>query len=134
MRLELRSDLAKFLALATTWALFIVPTTASAQDHVVALAELEGTFRSKAEARARNIEDIDRVMALPAATKELQRLNVTQRQIHAAASTLNDEELMRLAQNARGAEQEVQGGFIVGILALIGLIVVIVIILSIVPH
>jgi len=134
MKSQLRRDLAKLMALTTTWVLFITPTVASAQNHVVPLAELESGLRSKAEARAKSIEDIDRVMALPAATKELQRLNVTQSQVHAAVSTLNDVELTQLAQNARGAEQEVQGGFIVGILALIGLIVVIIIVLSIVHH
>lgn len=131
MKLQLRSDLAKLMAVMTTWAMFISPTIASAQDHVVPLAELERGLRSKAEARAKSIEDIDRVMALPAATKELQRVNVTQGQIHAAVSRLSDDELAQLAQSARGAEQEVQGGIIVGLLALIGLIVVIVIILGV---
>lgn len=131
MRLHWQGELAKFMALTTTWVMFIAPTTASAQDHVVPLAEVERAVQSKAEARAKSIEDIDRVMALPVATKELQRVNLTQSQVHAAVSSLNDEELARLAQQARGAEQEVQGGLIVGVLALIGAIVVIVIILGI---
>jgi hypothetical protein len=134
MRLHLRGELAKLMALTTTWAMFIAPTVASAQDHVVPLAEVERAVRSKAETRAQSIADIDRVMSLPVATKELQRVNVSQSQIHAAVSTLSDEELARLAQQARSSEQEVQGGFIVGILALIGLIVVIVIVLAVVAH
>ena len=131
MKLHLRGELAKLMALTTTWAMFIAPTMTYAQDHVVPLAEVERAMRSKSEARARSIEDIDRVMSLPVAVKELQRVNVTQSQVHAAVSKLNDEELARLAQRARGAEQEVQGGIIVGLLALIGLIVVIVIILGV---
>lgn len=134
MRLHWRVELAKLMALTTTWAMFIVPTMASAQDHVVPLAEVEGALRSKAEARVQSIADIDRVMSLPVATKELQRVNVTQSQVHAAISSLNDAELARLALRARASEQEVQGGFIVGILALIGLIVVIVIVLAVVAH
>lgn len=134
MKLHLRGKLAQLMALTTTWALFIAPTMASAQDHVVPLAEVERAVSSKAEARAKSLEDIDRVMSLPAATKELQRAKVTQSQVHAAVSTLSDKELARLAQQARDAEQEVQGGFIFGILALIGLIVVIVVVLAIVAH
>ena len=134
MRLHLRGELAKLMALTTTWAMFIVPTMASAQNHVVPLAEVERAVRSKAEARVQSIEDIVRVMSLPAATKDFQRVNVTQSQVHAAVSSLSDEELTRLALRARDSEQEVQGGFIVGILALIGLIVVIVIVLAVVAH
>ena len=134
MRLHLRGELAKLMALTTTWAMFIAPTTASAQDHVVPLAEVERAVHSKAEARTKSIEDIDRVLSLPAATKELQRVKVTQSQVHAAVSSLSDEELARLAERARDAEQEVQGGLIVGILDIIGAIVVIVIILGILFH
>lgn len=131
MKIHFKSELAKLMALATTWAMFIAPTMASAQDHVVPLAEVERAMRTKSEARAKSIADIDRVMSLPPAVKELQRVNVTQTQVHAAVSTLNDEELARLAQRARGAEQEVQGGIVVGLLALIGLIVVVVIVLGV---
>jgi hypothetical protein len=44
-----------------------------------------------------------------------------------AVATLNDSELARLSDRARASEKDVQGGLIVGILALIGLIVVIII-------
>ena len=131
MKLHFKSELARLMALTTTWAMFIVPTMASAQDHVVPLAEVERAMRTKSEARAESIADIDRVMALAPAVKELQRVNVTPGQVHAAVSALNDEEVARLAQRARGAEHEVQGGIVVGLLALIGLIVVIVIVLGV---
>jgi hypothetical protein len=45
---------------------------------------------------------------------------------------LSDDELARLADRARASEKDVQGGLIVGILALIGLIVVIIIVVAIV--
>ena len=49
-----------------------------------------------------------------------------------AIAQLSDDELARLATKARSAEQDVQGGLIVGLLALIGLIVVIIIVVSLV--
>jgi len=47
---------------------------------------------------------------------------------------LNDEELSRLADRARAVEQDVQGGLIVGLLALIGLIVVILVVVIVVTN
>ncbi len=132
MRSILRGELAKLMAATTVWAMFISPSLATAQDHVVPLAEIERAARSKAEARAQNLADIDRVVGLPAAAKELERVKVSRTQVRAAVASLSDEELARLAAQARTAEVDVQGGFLVGILALIGLIVVIVIVLAVV--
>jgi len=47
-----------------------------------------------------------------------------------AISQLSDQELARLADQARASEKDVQGGLIVGLLALIGLIVVIIIVVA----
>jgi hypothetical protein len=52
--------------------------------------------------------------------------------MRAAVATLSDAELARLSDRARSSEKDVEGGLIVGILALIGLIVVIIIVVSLV--
>jgi hypothetical protein len=109
----------------------VLPQQAMAQEHVVPLAELQGKLRSAAEERAKNIADIQRVLSYPAATQALQKSNVNQEQMRMAVATLSDVELARLADQARTSEQDVQGGLIVGILALIGLIVVIIIVVAI---
>lgn len=103
-----------------------------AQDHVVPLTELHGQARDAAQARTRNIQDIERILSYPAAAQALAKSNVSSQQVSQAVSTLDNDELARLADRARASEKDVQGGFIVGILALIGLIVVIIIVLTVV--
>lgn len=109
-----------------------LPIAAASDEHVVPLAELHQNVRSAAEQRARNISDIDRVLSYPAAREALGKSGVSPDQMRAAVATLNDQELTRLADRARASEKDVQGGLIVGILALIGLIVVIIIVISVV--
>ena len=122
-------------AVLTAYCVFFmaaVPQHAAAQQHVVPLSELYGSMRSAAEVRARNEADIQRLLSLPAARDAMQKANLDEGRVLRAMSVLSDQELSRLADRARAAEQDVQGGFIVGLLALIGLIVVILIVVSIV--
>jgi hypothetical protein len=115
------------LSAATT-----MPVPMWADDHVLPLTELRDQARSASEDRATNIEDIERVLSYPAAAQALGKSNVNGEQMRRAVATLSDEELARLANKARTSEKDVQGGLIVGILALIGLIVVIIIVVSLV--
>jgi len=100
-------------------------------DHVVQLRELHDQARSVSAERGKNISDIERVLAYPAAAAALQKENVNQDQVHRAVATLDDAELARLAKQARTSEADVKGGLIVGILALIGLIVVIIVVVAV---
>lgn len=113
-------------------AFFVVSMQASAQQHVVPLAELQSKLQAASEARASNIADIERVLSYPAAVQALEKSGVKQEQVRTAVATLSNDELARLADKARGAEKDVEGGIIVGILALIGLIVVILIVIAVV--
>ena len=110
----------------------IMPVPMWADDHVLPLTELRDKARSASEDRAKNIEDIERVLSYPAAAQALAKSNVNGDQVRRAVATLSDQELANLANKARTSEKDVQGGLIVGILALIGLIVVIIIVLSLV--
>jgi hypothetical protein len=110
----------------------IMPVPVRADDHVLPLKELHEKARSASEGRSKNIEDIERVLSYPAAAQALAKSNVNGDQMRRAVATLSDDELARLADRARASEKDVQGGFIVGILALIGLIVVIIIVVAVV--
>jgi hypothetical protein len=110
----------------------MIPVPMWADDHVVPLTELHQRARSASENRAKNITDIERVLSYPAAAEALERSNVNRDQMRRAVATLSDDELTRLADRARASEKDVQGGFIVGILALIGLIVVSIIVVALV--
>jgi hypothetical protein len=115
---------------ATTF--FVVSMQASAQQHVVPLAELQSKVQAVSQDRTQNIGDIERVLSYPAAVQALEKSGVKQEQVRTAVATLSNDELARLAQKARAAEKDVEGGLIVGILALIGLIVVILIVIAVV--
>lgn len=105
---------------------------ACAQEHVVPLNELQNKAAESGEARSRNMQDIERILAYPAAADALAKANVKPDQVHKAVATLDNAELARLADRARASEKDVQGGLIVGILALIGLIVVIIVVVTVV--
>jgi hypothetical protein len=104
----------------------------AAESHVVDLSELQHDLKSSQEARAKNLADIERVLSLPAAQEALAKAQLTTARVTTAIAELDDAELARLADRARVAEKDVEGGFIVGLLALIGLVVVVLIVLSVV--
>jgi hypothetical protein len=110
----------------------LTASQAAAEEHIVPLTELQGQIRTAAEQRAKNLEDIQRVLSYPAAAAALKKSNVSQDQMRMAVATLSDDELVRLSDRARASEKDVEGGLIVGILALIGLVVVILIVIAVV--
>jgi hypothetical protein len=108
--------------------------SAFAEEHLVPLSELHGKLHSAADARQKNVGDIERVLSYPAATSALAKYHVSREQMRTAVATLSDAELAHFADRARASEQDVQGGFIIGILALIGLVVVIIIVVEFVAE
>lgn len=106
----------------------------AAEDHIVPLTDLRQHLQSTAQQRAANQADLVRVLTLPAAEAEFAKYNITPAQVRTAIATLSETELNRLASRARAAEKDVEGGIIVGLLALIGLIVVIIVVVSIVAE
>lgn len=126
----------QLLALITTFTVlsyvgFSRPT-AAAETHVVDLAELNQDLRHLQQERAENFADIERVLSLPAAQGALAKSQVDPSRMMPAIAELDDDELSRLADQARAAEKDVEGGLIVGMLALIGLIVVVVVIFTVI--
>jgi len=103
---------------------------AGQDEHVVPLSDLHRDLNATASQRARNLADIDRVLAAPAVQEQLNRAKVKSDRIHSAISALDDQELARLADRARAADQEVHAGlsgeawFLAGLAVFILLIVV----------
>jgi hypothetical protein len=106
-------------------------SAALAQEHITPLAAVREDLRRTASQRTSNLGDIERVLALPEAQRQLAKARVSSDQALKAVSLLNDEEVARLAARARSAEEDVQGGFIIGLLALIGAITVIIIVVAV---
>lgn len=123
-----------YLAVITALAVFtyVMPQPAVAETHVVGLSELQQDLSHSHEARAKDLGDIERVLSLPAAQEALSAAHLEMPRVESAIASLNDAELSRLAVRARAVEQDVQGGVIVGLLALIGLIVVVIVVISVV--
>ena len=105
---------------------------ADAQEHLVPLSEVRHDLESAAAQRASNISDIERLLARPEAQQELAKAKLNSSQVEKAISLMNDDELARLASRARSADQDVHGGFIKTILAIIGAIVVIIVVVAVV--
>ncbi len=104
---------------------------AQPQDHVLPLPAVRQELSHAASQRATDLADIQRLLARPEAQQELAKARITPGQAQKAISVMSDQELARLAARARSADQDVQGGFIVGLLAIIGAITVIVIVLAV---
>lgn len=128
MKAALQQSLASLMAVA----MLATASPVMAQEHVVPLSEMQNSARTAGQARSGNLADINRVLSLPQAQDALRKAQVNPDRMNEAIAQLDDQELSRLADRARAAEQDVQGGLIVGLLALIGLIVVIIIVVSLV--
>ena len=110
---------------------YAVPARAGQSDeHVVPLADLRAQVSAAAAVRAENLADIERVLANPAAEAELSRLNTGREQLKSAISRLDDQELARLAERARAADQDIRAGGKGQILFLSGLAIVILLIVT----
>jgi hypothetical protein len=132
MTLRPYQSIAMTTALAVFSSTSIPQAAMAAEPHVVPLAELQQSAHASQTARAQNLKDLDRVLSLPQSQEALGKAKMNPNHVKIAIASLSDQELDRLAQKARTAEQEVEGGIIVGLLALIGLVVVIIIVLAIV--
>lgn len=122
------------IAMTTALAVFSMtsmPQAMAAESHVVPLAELQQSAQASQASRAQNLKDLERVLSLPQSQEALNKAKVNPNHVRVAIASLSDQELDRLAQKARTAEQEVEGGIIVGLLALIGLVVVILIVVAV---
>ena len=109
MQFDLRQSLR--VAVATLLvALFIVPTDALAQSHVVSPADLQREAVAASQVRQHNLDSVQRLLSTPAAEKALKSAKMDTQQVKTAVSTLSDQELAQLAARADKAQADFAAG------------------------
>src|SRR3981081_924236 len=109
MHFDLRQSLR--MAIATVLvALFIVPTDALAQSHVVSPADLQKATTAASQARQHNLDSIQNLLSTPTAEKALKSAKMDVRQGKTAASPLHDKELAQLGARADKAQADFAAG------------------------
>src|ERR1043166_3735061 len=109
MQFDLRQSLR--VAVATLLvALFIVPTDARAQSHVVSPADLQREAVAASQVRQHNLDSVQRLLSTPAAEKALKSAKMDTQQVKTAVSTLSDQELAQLAAKADKAQADFAAG------------------------
>jgi len=133
MQFDLRQPLR--VAVATLLvALFIVPTDALAQSHVVSPADLQKEAVAASQVRQHNLDSVQRLLSTPAAKKALKSAKMDTQQVKTAVSTLNDQELAQLAARADKAQADFAAGTLSErdlILIILGIAVLVLIIVAV---
>jgi hypothetical protein len=115
-------------------ALFIVPTDALAQSHVVSPADLQKATTAASQVRQHNLDSIQRLLSTPTAEQALKSAKMDPQQVTTAVSTLNDQELAQLAARADKAQADFYAGNLSQrdlILIILGIAVLILIIVAV---
>jgi hypothetical protein len=133
MQFDLRQSLR--VAVATLLvALFIVPTDALAQSHVVSPADLQREAVAASQVRQHNLDSVQRLLSTPAAEKALKSAKMDTQQVKTAVSTLGDQELAQLAARADKAQADFAAGDLSErdlILIILGIAVLVLIIVAV---
>jgi len=133
MQFDLRQSLR--VAVATLLvALFIVPTDALAQSHVVSPADLQREAVAASQVRQHNLDSVQRLLSTPAAEKALKSAKMDTQQVKTAVSTLSDQELAQLAAKADKAQADFAAGNLSErdlILIILGIAVLVLIIVAV---
>ena len=133
MQFDLRQSLR--VAVATLLvALFIVPTDALAQSHVVSPADLQKEAIAASQVRQHNLDSVQRLLSTPAAEKALKSAKMDTQQVKTAVSTLSDQELAQLAAKADKAQADFAAGDLSErdlILIILGIAVLVLIIVAV---
>jgi hypothetical protein len=133
MQFDLRQSLR--VAVATLLvALFIVPTDALAQSHVVSPADLQKEAVAASQVRQHNLDSVQRLLSTPAAEKALKSAKMDTQQVKTAVSTLSDQELAQLAARADRAQADFAAGTLSErdlILIILGIAVLVLIIVAV---
>ncbi|HKD80705.1 MAG TPA: hypothetical protein VKH81_13485 [Candidatus Angelobacter sp.] len=133
MQFDLRQSLR--MAIATMLvALFIVPTDALAQSHVVSAVDLQKQAVTASQARQHNLETVEHLLSTPAAEKAMKSAKMDSQQVKTAVSSLNDQELAQLAARADKAQADFAAGNLTErdlVLIILGIAVLILIIVAV---
>jgi hypothetical protein len=81
-----------------------------AQTHVVSPADLKNEAAAASTTRQQNLETINSFLSSPRVEEALGKAGLDPAQLKAAVSTLNDEELVRLAARSQKAQSDLAAG------------------------
>lgn len=81
-----------------------------AQTHVVSPADLQKEIVSTSQARQHNIDSVRQFLSTPTAEKALKTAKIDPNQIKSAVSTLDDQELAKIAARADKAQADFAAG------------------------
>ena len=109
MQFDLRQCLRMVIATVLV-ALFIVPTDALAQSHVVSPADLQKQAVAASQVRQHNLETVEHLLSTPTAEKAMKSAKLDPQQVKTAVSTLSDQELAQLAVRADRAQADFSAG------------------------
>jgi len=115
-------------------ALFIVPTDALAQSHVVSPADLQKEAVAASQVRQHNLETVQQLLSTPTAEKAMKSAKMDPQQVKNAVSTLDDQELAQLAARADRAQADFAAGSLSErdlVLIILGVAVLILIIVAV---
>ena len=99
-----RFTICLFLALA------VIPSLLSAGTHVVSPADLQKAVQAAADARQHNVDTLTGFLASSNAQKALASVGIDPAQVKTAVSSLDDQELARLAARAEKAQDDFAAG------------------------
>ena len=91
-------------------AVFAVPVNVVAQTHVVSEAELQKATTAATQARQQNIETIQKFLSSEKAKEALKTAHIEPQRVTQAVSSLDDQELSRLAARANKAQADFAAG------------------------
>ena len=123
---------ARSLTVSVLVPIFGFAASPSAQSHVVSPADLRKEAVAASSARQHNVGTINDFLSSPKAEKVLANAGINPSELKTAVSSLNDQELARLAARTEGAQADFAAGrltdrdvlfILVGIAALILIIV-----------
>jgi hypothetical protein len=81
-----------------------------AQTHVVSAADLEKELLTASQSRQHNLQAVQQFLSTPRAEKAMKSAQIDPRQVQVAVSTLDDEELARIASRADKAQVDFKAG------------------------
>ena len=109
MQFDFRQSLRAVIAIVLV-GIFIVPTEAIAQSHVVSPADLQKQVVAASQARQQNLEAVQNLLSTPAAEKAMKSAKIDARQVKTAVASLDDQELAQLAARANKAQADFSAG------------------------
>lgn len=131
----MRSSVRQFARAVTACLLvtiFAAPHSLSAQTHVVSPAELQKESVAATRARQHNLATVREFLSSSKAESALRSAGMDPAQVKTAVSTLNDQELARLAERSEKAQADFAAGrltdrdLLIILLAVVALVLIIV--------